>query len=254
MSSVAVRYYIERYTPASLETTFTWTTNTRTQTLHWDPKFFATVSKFYENMSQMEEPWTTFKINHRNTIKNDNAAHLFHNLIPTSPGWDKYDRQLPKNLIEDAETLELTFDDDNRKINYTINDIYCALELCDFLCIEANDYIVKDIFIATAGDSRRFNLQFVITYHQMFLHTHYKRGIEACENRFNEMYSLSGSIRSLPGYTHSDYLNESYSCKIKAYVDFAKHISFLPTTHKTFLKEIMLWKDQMEIFGVLITL
>jgi len=149
MSSVAVRCYLEIFSPASLETTFTWTKDTRTQTLHWNPGFLATVSVLYEE-SKPSPLWTTFEINHRNTIKTDSAAYLFHNLISPCPGWDTKDDQLPEQLIEDAESLDLTLDD-NEDITHSITEIYRALELCNFLHIEANNYVVKKIF--STGDA-----------------------------------------------------------------------------------------------------
>jgi hypothetical protein len=246
MSSVAVRCYKEHYSPASLETTFTWSTDTKTQILQWDPTFLATVSTLYEELKP-SPPWTTFEINHRKTINNDNTAYLFHLLIPPSPGWDTDDDKLPERLIDDAKDLDLILDDNYEGV-FSINEIYWALELCHFLHIEANDYILQRIFTTE-------NLLYqLIPFHQMFLRLQYKRGIEACEQNFRVLYYNVQKIVSKNEKMHIEYLNETYSCKIRAYTDFAKYSRHLSTTIRTFLKEILGWEDQMQFFGVWVSM
>ncbi len=248
MSSVAVRCYLEHFSPASLETTFTWTTNTRTQKLHWDPKFLATVSVIYEE-SKPSPTWTTFEINHRNTIKTDSAAYLFHNLISPCPGWDTKDDQRPEQLIEDAEFLDLKLDD-NEDITHGIDDTYWALELCDFLQIEANDYAVKRVF----ATGPLHLIHYIIPCYEVFLRVRYQKGIEACENRFKEF--MNAAIQDIPVHkrNRTEYLNEFHLCKIKAYIVFANNARGLSGETKTFFREVLGWEDHMERYGIWISL
>jgi len=90
----------------------------------------------------------------------------------------------------------------------------------------------------------------------MFLRVQYKRGIEACAERFNVFYYRSDRriINSVTGQLHIDDYNENFFCKLKAYTNFARSSRNISTTNKTFLKEILGWEDQMQCFGFWISL
>lgn len=255
-NSFAVRYLIENFSPASLKTTFTWTTDTRTQTLQWDPTFFATISELYGAL-QPSSPWTAFEINYRQTLDNDNSAFLFHLLMPCSPGWNASDDRLPEQLIENAEEMELTQEDNEHGLDYGISDIYKALELCQFLRIEANDYIVKNV-LTTNGESKiSIILQIVVPYHQLFLRVQYQHGIQWCEKIFMDLFFKAIIIRVVSAdekLVYIENLNDLYVCKVQAYAQFAQHSRHLSITTKNFLRETLGWEGQVERFGIWISL
>jgi len=121
-----LKYYLENYSPPSPKVTFTFGKTS----FEWNPKYLAAVSPVYSTIPQCSE----FEINERNTIISRSAAEIFHRIMPHIQDWDA--------LHQNSSPSEL---DELRKVHGRWNvtgerpeDIYTALELCNYLGIKVN--------------------------------------------------------------------------------------------------------------------
>jgi len=269
--SVAVQYYIDHYTPPSPSSILTWKHQSEgnVRCVKWNPHILASVSTLYRSLGTGTD-CQTFEINRRQTISNDNAAWLFHFLIPPVPGWDDKDADCPHNILFEGPGAEIELDLDEDTIEYScdLEVMYVALELCNFLGIQASCRLVDEMYgkpILIDSDKVCIipplvssilmkDIQDIcpielVIHHQLFLRVHYDAGLRACEQIFVLKYSNNRYIAN-----GEYYENDRYLCKIQAYIACAKKMLEITQRDKKFVTERLGWGQTNEFYGVKIHL
>jgi len=239
-----LEYYLENYSPPSQKVTFTW----KTQTFEWNPKYLAAVSTLYPTIPQTP----VFEINARKTIKTDRAATIFHRLMPAIPGWDETKESTPSADFEDL------IDDDGSWLNGVeeMISLYCALELCDYLGIKADLRFFQAGFDGYRKSNKETIVSDIIAEHQLFLATNFEEGIKQCEYILRIWYGPPvEDYKSHCANTDVTYQNETYRCKIAAYIEFAgPHYEQDRVQYNGFLRQYLGWTTKNEKFGIQIIL
>jgi len=96
----------------------------------------------------------------------------------------------------------------------------------------------------------------IIPEHQTFLSTNFEEGIKQCEYTFRQWYSASIiAYDKHCCFTDMKYQNETFRCKIAAYVEFAGIIyKDANYEYSRFLRKHLDWETENEKFGVRIIL
>jgi len=174
--------------------------------------------------------------------------------IPPIPGWSEH------NLSDAATDLSNYIDCSHRWSNgpQEMEDVYCALELCNFLGIKA----ILDFFLPRAKlDTPVYRpkskaLVLFIPYHQIFMQTNFERGIQYIEHTFRHWYKKDTTTNYLDYCSNKDpsYKNETYGCMIQAYIEFAEMISEVKPHVQMYMHKHLNWGRETEQFGVHIVL
>jgi hypothetical protein len=241
------QYFLDTFIPKSNKVTFT----IGSYVDEWDPMYLASISSVYRDIPECD----TFEVNERHTIVDMNTAYFFHKMLPITSDWHSTNITTPIASFEreadmdDDREGQIVYDEENYLV-LSLDDVYRATDLCNFLGIKANSHLEKTSTVAIdVFDPTNSNVLNVIPYHQMFEKLDYEIGMKKCEAIFESMFGLSQSNTSM---SRLDKKNATYSCIVQAYVEFAKQTKNLSREQIAFLRDRMGWEDVTERYGVVI--
>lgn len=227
-------FYLENFSAPSNKVTFTWPSDS----FEIDPLYLAAISSLYRSIPHCN----IFEINQRLTITTDDAALCFFSILPLIDGWGATGRPFP---LGNEAMRYLAYIGDDEDGGWSVNKLYQATELCNFLGIKASAIKILRRVITNPS------VKTIVPYHQMFLKTDCEEGITICEELIRKIYSpdpLEGNI------SEDNRTLRHYRCIIQAYIDFARKAQDIPANTKNFMKEKLGWKDEDERYGVQINL
>jgi hypothetical protein len=249
----ATQYFVDNFKTKSIKVTFTFGPYID----EWDPLYLASISSLYRDIPECD----TFDVNERHTILDMNTAHLFHNMLPVPCSWHSTNIMSAKKSFlqkneEDGRLDQLVLEKETRHVVYSLDAVYRAIELCNFLGIKANTYIVREQFSRHRKmfDEASASVLDVIPYHQMFEKLNYEVGINKCEAIFKLMFDHWSNRQTLEWTVPRNKKNLMYGCIVQAYVKFATQTENLSTEQIVFLREQLGWEDITERYGVSIPL